>query len=215
MISNGGNFQVAARLAYITGNETYADWATMVWDWMAESKMFERDNEGLLYIWDNLDADNDCQEPVKFIWSYNYGVLLAGAAYMYNFTDGSPEWKGRIDEILSSSLELYFATPPSDGNVMIEYLCEENLICNQDQKSFKAYLTRWMTVTAMLVPETWDIIMPKLRTSAQAAARQCNGGDTGTWCSMQWWTNVPTGKTGAGEQVYHVALEFVESLLTP
>lgn len=168
---------------------------------MANSLMFERDSDGLLYIWDNVNAEKNCGEPVKFIWSYNYGVLLAGAAYMYNFTDGSPEWKGRIDEILSSAITLYFEQPPSDGNVMIEYLCEENGFCNQDQKSFKAYLTRWMAVTAMLVPETSDIIMPKLRTSAQAAARQCNSGDTGTWCSAQWWTNVPTGNTGAGEQV--------------
>lgn len=201
MISNGGNFQVAARLAYITGNETYAEWADMVWDWMSNSKMFERDSDGLLYIWDNVNANTNCSEVVNYIWSYNYGVLLAGAAYMYNFTDGSDVWKGRVDELLSSAIKLYFDTPPSDGSVMIEYLCEESGMCNQDQKSFKAYLTRWMAVTAMLVPDTWDLIQPKLLTSAQGAARQCTDGASGTWCSARWWSTTPTGRTGAGEQV--------------
>ena len=200
MISNGGNFQVAARLAYITGNDTYADWADMVWDWMASSMMFERDGQGLLYIWDNVHADLNCTDPVNYIWSYNYGVILAGAAYMYNFTDGSEVWKGRVEELLSSALQLYFPQEDGNGNIMIEFLCEREQSCNQDQKSFKAYLTRWLAVTAILVPETWDRIMPKLMTSAQAAAQQCGTGD-GTWCSSQWWTNVPTGKTGAGEQV--------------
>lgn len=29
----GGFFQTAARLARYTGNQTYADWATKVWNW--------------------------------------------------------------------------------------------------------------------------------------------------------------------------------------
>jgi mannan endo-1,6-alpha-mannosidase len=200
MISNGGNFMVAARLAYITGNDSYADWADMVWDWMADSAMFERANDGLLYIWDNVNADKDCGEPVNFIWSYNYGVLLGGAAYMYNYTNGSSVWQERIDELLSSTVTLYFPEEHG-GNIMEEYLCEENSICNQDQKSFKAYLSRWMTITKLLVPYTWDTINPLLRSTAQAAAAQCTGGNTGTMCSQQWWTNTHTGNTGVGEQV--------------
>lgn len=200
MISNGGNFQVAARLAYITRNETYADWAEMVWDWMADSLMFDRNAEdGLLYIWDNVNADMNCTNPVKFIWSYNYGVLLGGLAYMYNYTDGDQVWKDRIDEVLGSAITLYF--PDDNGGIMEEFLCEENLLCNQDQKSFKAYLSRWMAVTAMLVPETFDTIHPLIMKSAEAAAGQCTGGSSGTMCSQQWFTNVHTGEEGVGEQV--------------
>jgi len=199
MISNGGNFQVAARLAYITGNETYADWATMVWDWMADSLMFDRTDDELLYIWDNVNAEKDCGDPVRFIWSYNYGVLLAGAAYMYNHTEDAA-WKERVDELLASTMILYF---PEDkgGNTMVEYLCEEQQLCNQDQKSFKAYLTRWLAVTALLVPDTWDTIYPKLMSSAAGAAGQCTGGTSGTMCSQMWYTNVHTGQSGVGEQV--------------
>lgn len=202
MISNGGNFQVAARLAYITGNETYANWATMVWDWMEDSLMFER-ADNVLYIWDNLDSDLNCTgdaSVVRYIWSYNYGVLLAGAAYMYSYTDGNADWLGRVEEILGSTFALYFPEEYG-GNIMVEYLCEEQLICNQDQKSFKAYLARWLAVTALLVPSTRDRIMPKLQASAVGAARQCTSGASGNMCSAQWWTDVPTGETGVGEQV--------------
>lgn len=207
MISNGGNFQIAARLAYITGNESYAAWATTVWDWMADSEMFER-FDGILYVWDNLDADHDCtgEEAVqRLIWSYNYGVLLGGAAYMYNYTDGDPEWLNRVEELLESAFQLYFPLEYG-GNLMVEFHCEENGICNQDQKSFKAYLSRWMAATALLVPTTYDRIMPKLRESAIGAARQCNGGASGNMCSAQWWRDVPTGKTGVGEQVSWISL---------
>jgi mannan endo-1,6-alpha-mannosidase len=201
MISNGGNFQVAARLAYITGNDTYLDWAEMVWDWMADTAMFDRTDDGLLYIWDNVNADKDCGEPVKFIWSYNYGVLLGGLAYMYNTTDGDPKWRAALDEMLDSAIRLYF--PEERAGIMEEYLCEENGYCNQDQKSFKAYLSRWLATTAMLVPDTWDTIIPLLTITAEAAAGQCTGGSSGTMCSQKWWEETHTGETGVGEQVSH------------
>ena len=200
MISNGGNFQLAARLAYITGNQSYADWAEMVWEWMESSVMFERTDDGLLYIWDNTNADNNCTDATNYIWTYNYGVLMAGAAYMYNLTEGNATWKGRVDMILDSTIKLFFPATYG-GEIMVEYLCEEQLICNQDQKSFKAYLARWMAVTAMLYPQTYDIIHPKLVKSAAGAAGQCDGGSDGNQCGQQWYTTTYTGKTGVGEQV--------------
>jgi mannan endo-1,6-alpha-mannosidase len=39
-ISNGCLFHLAARLARYTGNETYANWATTVFDWMQNSSIF-------------------------------------------------------------------------------------------------------------------------------------------------------------------------------
>lgn len=33
-VSNGGFFQIAARLARLTGNQTYVDWSEKIWDWM-------------------------------------------------------------------------------------------------------------------------------------------------------------------------------------
>lgn len=200
-VSNGGNFQLAARLAYITGNSSYADWATKVYDWIDQSKLYQRDTQtGILYIWDNTDTNNGCIDQTNYVWSYNYGIMLAGSAYMYNYTNGSSLWLGRVNEILNSTYELFF---PADkgGNVMWELQCETQLNCNEDQKSFKAYLARWMAVTSLLVPSTAATIKPKLLVSAQDAARQCSGGANGRKCGLQWYNSKWDGTQGVGQQV--------------
>lgn len=200
-VSNGGNFQLAARLAYITGNSSYADWANTVYDWMDQSKLFQRDTStGILYIWDNTDTTNGCIDQTNYVWTYNYGIMLAGSAYMYNYTNGSQVWLDRVNEILNSSYSLFF---PADhgGNVMWELQCETQLNCNEDQKSFKAYLARWMAVTALLVPSTAASIAVKLSGSAQGAAGQCIGGADGQMCGLQWYNKVWDGTQGVGQQV--------------
>ena len=202
-ISNGGNFQLAARLAYVTGNQSYADWATKVWDWMEASPLMETQGD-TLYIWDNTDTTNNCTTVQHFVWSYNYGTMLMGAAYMYNATNGSALWEQRVQLILTSTFGLFFPSKYG-GNIMYELQCEEKLICDQDQKSFKAYLARWMAVTSLLVPSTTTQILPKLQGSAVGAAGQCSGG--GNVCGEQWYTSVYDGQTGVGEEVRIQSIE--------
>lgn len=205
-VSNGGNFQLAARLAYVTGNSTYADWAVKVYDWIEQSKLYQRDNStNTLYIWDNTDSNNNCTDQTNHVWSYNYGIMLGGAAYMYNYTNGSDVWLGRINEILDSTFQLFFPAKYG-GNIMQELQCETLLNCNMDQKSFKAYLARWMAVTSVLVPSTAPLITPKLAASAQAAAGQCSGGESGRQCGMQWFTTTWDGTYGVGQQMAAMAV---------
>ena len=196
-IANGGNFQLAARLAYITGNSSYGDWAEKVWDWMAQSELFQVQGD-TLYIWDNTDSNNNCTTVDNFVWSYNYGTVLMGAAYMYNYTNGSSLWEGRVQQILTSTFSLFFPAKYG-GNIMWELECEDKLICDQNQKSFKAYLSRWLAVTSLLVPSTAGQITPKLQASAEGAAGQCSGG--GNVCGLQWFTSTYDGQTGVGEEV--------------
>ena len=198
-ISNGGNFQLAARLAMYTGNQSYADWANMVWDWMESSKLFETQNN-ILYIWDNVDADQECQTVQNFVWSYNYGTLIMGAAAMYNFTNGDAVWQQRIQTLLDSCFFVFFPEKYG-GNTMTEIQCESNSICDSDQSSFKAYLSRWLAVTKLIAPFTEPQITPKLAASAQAAAGQCDGGNNGEMCGRQWYTTTWDGSTGVGQQV--------------
>lgn len=90
--------------------------------------------------------------------------------------------------------------------------CESSPIgCNLDQRSFKAYFSRWLADTAILAPFTRDIIMPKLAKSAKAAIKVCTGGDTGTQCGQRWSTGVNDDSFGVGEQMS--ALEVVQSNL--
>lgn len=93
---------------------------------------------------------------------------------------------------------------------MIEVACERNGLCDHDQRSFKAYLARWMGWTIKVAPFTREALMPKLRASAAAAAKQCNPGKGG--CGMRWWQNgVNDGEVGVGEQMS--ALEVMQNLL--
>lgn len=198
-ISNGGFFQLSARLARYTGNSTYADWADRVYDWMEGSLLFQ-EQEGHLYIWDNTDTNNNCTDVEHYVWSYNYGVNLLGAAMMYDYTNGSDKWKTRIDNILDGAAFLFFPEEYG-GSIMTEMLCESQSNCNNDQSSFKAYLSRWMAVTSLLAPYTKDTIMPKLQASAQAAATQCVGGTNGRECGRQWYSTTWDGSKGVGQQV--------------
>jgi mannan endo-1,6-alpha-mannosidase len=198
-ISNGGYFQLAARLARYTGNQTYADWAVKMWDWMEDSPLFQV-QDGTLFIWDNTDANSNCTEVQHFVWTYNYGTMLMGAAALYSFTGGGEPWESRVHTILDGALKLFFPTEYG-GNIMSEFQCEETMVCNNDQSSFKAYLSRWMAVTAAIVPSTYDIIMPVLRASAVAAAQQCTGGNNGRMCGRQWYSTFD-GSSGVGQQVW-------------
>ena len=188
----------------MTGNQSYVDWANTVWDWMSNSVLFQ-EQDGILYIWDNTDVNNNCSDVTHFIWTYNYGTCLAGCAYMYNLTSttdpaAAAAWKSRIDTILIAVFHLFFPAKYG-GNIMVEYQCEEQLICDQDQKSFKAYLARWLGVTSLLAPYTAAQIQPKLAACAQGAAGQCDGGASETQCGMQWWSSTFDGHTGIGEEV--------------
>lgn len=213
-VANGGNFQLAARLAYVTGNQSYADWATKVYDWMDQSALMENDTaNGLLYIWDNTDINNGCIDQTRYIWTYNYGTMLVGCAYMYQYTNGSQIWLDRVNLILSSTIKLFFPAQYG-GNIMSEVQCETTLVCDQDQKSFKAHLARWMAVTALLVPSTADTINPKLQGSAAAAAGQCDGGSSGQECGMQWYSTTWDGSSGVGQQVSTVPILLLTWMLT-
>ena len=198
-ISNGGNFQLAARLARYTGNQSYADWANKVYDWIEASPLFQMQGN-TLYVWDNCDANYNCSRVENYVWTYNYGTLLMGAAYMYNFTNGDTVWQTRIQTLLDSAFFIFF--PAKYGsNIMTEIQCEEPKNCDNDQSSFKAYLSRWLSIIRYIAPFTEGQITPKLQASAQGAAGQCDGGSNGRMCGRQWYTTTWDGSSGVGQQV--------------
>lgn len=82
-ISQGCFFNLAARLALYTGNQTYADWANKMWDWCAAVKLV--DTSSSYEVYDGSDSLINCTELNHIRWSYNTGVFLYGAAVMYNY----------------------------------------------------------------------------------------------------------------------------------
>ncbi|PGH02620.1 mannan endo-1,6-alpha-mannosidase [Blastomyces parvus] len=205
-ISNGAFFNMAARLASYTGNNSYAEWAEKTWDWM----------EGIGLVTDNyqfLDGANDthrCMRPNPIRWTYNAGVNMLGAAHMFNLTNGSDKWRTRLQGILDA-LNIFLW---KDTNIVFESACEPHGTCTRDQLSFKGYLARWMAATTQVAPFTATRIMPILSASAAGAVKACmqgSGPGSTTGCSLQWTLGRFEGATSVRQQL--AALEVVQSNL--
>ncbi|AMD19657.1 HCL494Cp [Eremothecium sinecaudum] len=207
-VSNGALFHIASRLARYTGNNTYADWAEKTFDWMHEVG-FIADVNGWHFVYDGASADDDCKNIAKLQWTYNQGLILAGCAYLYNYT-GSDIWHQRTQDFLKSSIVFF-----NDKDVLFEAACQGVAsgganTCNVDQRSFKAYFSRFLGLTAQLVPESRTQIMKWLRASALGAASSCSGGYDGHTCGMNWFLGKWDGVFGLGEQM--AALEVFQNL---
>ena len=101
---------------------------------------------------------------------------------------------------------------PPENKVMYEVACEGPGTCNTDNYSFKAYLSRWLAQTMKVAPFTRDLILPRLKSTATAAAAQCKGGKDQTLCGMKWYENGKyDGTFGVGQQMS--SLEAVQVLL--
>lgn len=80
-IANGCYFDIAARLARYTGNDTYAEWAEKVWDWTKDIGLITHDFQ----VYDGTTDSSNCTEYDRNRWSYNAGIYLHGASVMYNY----------------------------------------------------------------------------------------------------------------------------------
>lgn len=210
-ISQGCFFNVAARLALYTGNSTYADWAVKTWDWMVDVKFMDASYR----VFDGAHIEDSCTDVVPYQFSYNVGTFLHGAAAMYAYADSTGQsgdrdmWRERVDGLLNGTDVFFFSDENGSPPVMIEIACEGVGLCNLDQQSFKAYLSRWMAATTKWAPWTYDKIKPLLANSAQAAAQQCTGGENGRMCGLKWANNSGQwdGTSGVGQQM--AAMEIV------
>jgi mannan endo-1,6-alpha-mannosidase len=83
---------------------------------------------------------------------------------------------------------------------MSEVLCEPNEVCNNNEILFKGLVASWLAFTALLVPSTYDRILPKLQGSAVAAGATCTGNGNNS-CGVRWYTSKWDGWTGMEEQI--------------
>lgn len=80
-ISNGGLFQLSARLALYTKNATYAEWAEKIWDWSATTPLLRKN----WVIADTTTNAASCKDHGDHQWTYNYATYINGAGYMHNY----------------------------------------------------------------------------------------------------------------------------------
>lgn len=191
-IANGCFFNIGARLARYTGNETYAKYAEETYDWIA----------GVNYIsdkWDVYDGghvEENCTDINKAQFSYNAAVLIQGMAFLWNMTEDE-KWKDRINKMTDRTIEVFFR----EDEVAYEVSCEPKYSCSTDMYSYKGYLHRWLTQAGQLAPFIVEKTRPVLRSSAEAAVAQCTGGETGRECGFGWSSGKFDGKVGAGQQM--------------
>lgn len=202
-ISNGCFFNIAARLARFTGNQTYADWAEKIFNWEMGVGFITPDYK--IYDGASISGTTNCTQPSVYQWSYNAGIYMHGTSVMYNITNGSTSatWKAHLDGIIAETTGVFF-----NNSIMQEQACEGVDLCDNDQQSFKGYLARWMAATTQMAPYTFDTLMPLLQKSATAAAKACTGspasgfnGLAGTACGFKWTTGGFDGLVGVGEQM--------------
>jgi mannan endo-1,6-alpha-mannosidase len=213
-ISNSLFFQISARLARFTGNQTYMDWSNRIWNWTAEIGMIDN----LYNVYDGSDVLLNCTELDHHQWTYNVGAFLYGAAVLTNYTNSSTIWVQRTAGLLSAT-DTFISPYKNSTNIVFEAYCELAGIvadrlnihlvstdrfagdCNIDQLSMKAYLIRWLASTSVLAPFTAARVGTILRTSAPGAAAACGGGSSGRDCGLKWYINGSDGTTGLGQQL--------------
>lgn len=189
-VSNGALFHLGARLARYTSNTTYVESCDWSFDWMYDVGLL---TEGKWwFVYDGVKIDNNCSNITKLRWTYNQGLMLSGCAYLYTFTlDG--KWYKRTMNLLKGTLP-FFYNKSVDAQIMYEATCQmptmNSYTCNNDQRSFKAYLSRFLGLTSIMVPDTYDTIRQWLVDSAKAAAwSACTGGRDGHTCGPSWTNN--------------------------
>jgi len=204
-VSNGGLFQISARLARATGNETYSQWAEKVWDWSKGVGLIDDDYN----VQDGASSSHNCTDINPLSFSYTSGIYIYGAAVMANHT-GDPKWVDRTERLLEAS-KSFFSPYDNATNIMYEHACEHVDTCNTDMRSFKGYLSRFIYAASVLIPSILPTVNELLGTSAAAAAKACTGGADGTTCGQKWYVGGFDGKTGLGEEM--CALETIQGLL--
>ncbi|KAM4065860.1 glycosyl hydrolase family protein [Hirsutella rhossiliensis] len=208
-IANGCYFNIGARLARYTHNKTYAEHADQTWNWLWGTGYI--DNKSWR-VYDGAHVDRNCTDINKATFSYNTAVMLQGAAFMYNFTDGEKKWADRVEKLTEVILTDFFPK-----NIAYEVPCEMRKgACSPDMLSFKGYVHRWLAVVTQIAPFTKPKILPTLQKSAEAGVKQCTGGASGRQCGFYWsdgtFTDPGVDKTsGAGEAMN--VLAAVSSLL--
>ncbi|KAJ5219530.1 Mannan endo-1-6-alpha-mannosidase DCW1 [Penicillium chermesinum] len=191
-ISNGGLFQLSARLARYTHQAIYSQWAEKIWYWSLSTPLI---SNSTWHVADSTSAIHHCDDQGDTQWTYNYGTYMMGAAYMYNYTNGSTVWLDAVNGLLTKTFDTFLS-----NNILEEITCEPTEQCNDNDILFKGLLSSWLSFTALLVPSTYNKIMPVLKASAQAAAKSCTGHNNNT-CGVRWYLSTYDGWIGMEEQI--------------
>lgn len=201
-IANGIFFNLASRLARFTGNSTYADWATKIYNWQK--------NQGLISdqysVYDGInvvETTKQCQNINYVEFTYNIGLFLHGSAIMYNHTHDQV-WKERVNGFLLRIQKGFLKQ-----GILYEPACEPTGNCDLNMMTFKGYMLRFLAATTLVAAWTGRITSGIISDAGKGAAAVCNGpitaafhGINETACGFEW--TLPQkydGRAGVGPQM--------------
>lgn len=210
MVANGALFHLAARLTRFTNNETYIEWAEKVWQWAEGVELLQvsgSGNDSYVQVFDGAHITDNCSDRQSAEWTYDYGMMLSGCAYLYNYTQNST-WRDRADAIWNRATAL-FSTNGADwmpgDYVMYEPGCmtkdESTVRCSNDQRCFKGIALSMFGYAIQVYSDLRERVWDYIEYSAQAAAWSCTGGTDGHTCGLSWLHEGWDGYSGVGEQL--------------
>jgi mannan endo-1,6-alpha-mannosidase len=206
-VSNGCLFHLAARLARYTGNQTFVEWGEKVWDWLFQVQ-FVYNGTTEYRIFDGAYITDNCTGIFQQEWTYNYGLMISGCAYLYNYT-GEEVWLDRA-KLIWNRTQVFF-----HNQIVYEAACAPLTgvcKCDTDMLCFKGILMRFLGLVMLMAPDYFQAeIWPYVETSAQAAAASCSGGTDGHTCGFTWFNYTWDGTWGLGQQID--ALDTFNTLL--
>lgn len=206
-VSNGCLFNIGARLARYTKNDTYKEWAEKVWNWIEDVAYIDTSQPALWPVYDGGVIGDNCTEHTRLEWTYNYGLFISGCAVMYNYT-GDAVWAYRLENIWNRAKVFFMA----DSQILHEAACQPSGMCNNDQRCFKAIFSRFMALTMLMAPSNIsDSIFKYMEPSVAGVMNSCSGGSDGHTCGLNWGKGSWDGIYGLGEQMS--ALELLLSRL--
>ncbi|CAI4214823.1 unnamed protein product [Parascedosporium putredinis] len=210
-LGTGAVFQLAARLARLTGDEdgSYANFASQLWDWTVEVGFITEDFE----VVDGASAITNCQSINRVQLTQSSGLYLLGAAALANVT-GDQQWTDRTKGLAARIAENFFVGGGDNGGVMVEIACEAAQTCPSDMQAMKGGLATALWRATQMAPFLDGLLRPLLEASAKAAAASCTFGRSKEDCPIIWdadITGINNSLTGPGQQVSVLAI--VQGLL--
>ncbi|KAF4769521.1 hypothetical protein HAV15_011639 [Penicillium sp. str.  len=105
-------------------------------------------------------------------------------------TTGDEIWLTRVNGLLTKTFDTFI-----HNNIISEVTCEPTKQCNVNEIMFKGLFSSWLAFTALLVPSTYDKIMPKLQSSVKRRRRILHRPRD------RWYMSQYDGWTGMEEEI--------------
>jgi mannan endo-1,6-alpha-mannosidase len=112
------------------------------------------------------------------------------------------KWEEALYGLGNKTLNEFF--PTRFGEIEYEPTCDPypHQCYDSNNLLFKGHTSSWLGWTALLAPQLYSQIMPRLQTTAKAAAAACTGpGQGGNQCGSAWYESKFDDRTGMEEQI--------------